>query len=236
MSLNADSVLKHIAIIMDGNGRWAKSRFMPRIFGHRSSISQVDSSIEYCVENDIKILTLFAFGRDNWVRPKDEVDGLMDLFYKTLDSKSSKLNKNNVKLKVIGDRARLSTKLLEKIVEVESLTNDNSGLELRLAIDYAGCWDILQAVKNIVKEYVHDIAKIDDLSEQDFEKHLVSRGLPIDLLIRTSGEVRLSDFMLWHIAYAEMYFTDIMWPDFSKKELQKAVDCFYSRQRRFGKI
>ena len=232
MSLGVDSSLRHIAIIMDGNGRWAKSRFKPRIFGHKNSVSRVDSAIEYCAENGVDMLTLFAFGRDNWSRPQGEVDGLMDLFYKTLDVKAPKLHKNNVKLKIIGDRTRLSQKLLQKMIDVESITASNTGLELRLAVDYAGRWDIVEAVKSVC----NSDCDIDTLTEDMFAEHLVSAGLPIDLMIRTSGEIRVSDFMLWQLAYSEMYFTDIMWPDFTKKELQKAVDDFYGRQRRFGKI
>ncbi|MGQ4002058.1 polyprenyl diphosphate synthase [Francisellaceae bacterium CB299] len=235
MSLVDKNLLKHIAIIMDGNGRWAKSRFKPRIFGHRNSIKSVDAVIEYCVENSIEILTLFAFGRDNWSRPEAEVADLMELFYKTLDDKTPKLHKNNVRLKVVGDKSRLSQKLLQKIYDSESFTAGNTGMELRLAVDYAGKWDILQAVKRLISEcdFSKDDAK--NLKEEDIASKLLAGIAPIDLMIRTSGEVRLSDFMLWQLAYAEMYFTDVMWPDFSKKEMQKAVDCFYRRQRRFGK-
>ncbi|AIT09810.1 UDP pyrophosphate synthase [Candidatus Francisella endociliophora] len=235
MTLAKENALRHVAIIMDGNGRWAKSKLKPRIFGHRSSISSVDSTIEYCVENDIEILTLFAFGRDNWSRPEKEVSDLMDLFYKTLKDKTPKLHKNNIVLKVVGDRTRLSEKLEGMIESCESLTQDNTGLELRLAVDYAGRWDVLQAVKSMAKKVQSQQLGVDDIDEDGFAKELVAGDIPVDLLIRTSGEVRLSDFMLWQMAYAEMYFTDVMWPDFSKKELHKAVECFYSRQRRFGK-
>ncbi|ASG67366.1 ditrans,polycis-undecaprenyl-diphosphate synthase ((2E,6E)-farnesyl-diphosphate specific) [Francisella halioticida] len=229
------NTLRHIAIIMDGNGRWAKSRFKPRIFGHKNAISSVDASIEYCAENNIEILTLFAFGRDNWLRPAQEVEGLMDLFCKTLKDKAPKLHKNNISLKVIGDKTRLSSKLLDIITETESLTNQNTGLELRLAVDYAGRWDIVEAVKSLVSDAQSQGISPDDITEQMFEGYLVASDVPVDLLVRTSGEVRLSDFMLWQLAYAEMYFTDVMWPDFSKKELSGAVEYFYSRQRRFGK-
>ncbi|WP_150466875.1 polyprenyl diphosphate synthase [Francisella sp. SYW-9] len=227
--------LRHIAIIMDGNGRWAKSRLKPRIFGHRNAISSVDASIEYCAENNIEVLTLFAFGRDNWLRPIQEVEGLMDLFCKTLKDKAPKLHKNNISLRVVGDKTRLSSKLLNIISETESLTGQNTGLQLRLAVDYAGRWDIVQAVKAVVRDAQDQKVSLDDISEQMFDEYLTAGNEPVDLLIRTSGEVRLSDFMLWQLAYAEMYFTDVMWPDFSKKELDKAVEYFYSRQRRFGK-
>jgi len=235
MNFTGKNLLKHIAIIMDGNGRWAKSRFKPRIFGHRNSIKSVDAAIEYCVENSIEILTLFAFGRDNWSRPEAEVADLMELFCKTLDDKTPKLHKNNVKLKVVGDKSRLSQKLLQKIYDSESFTESNTGMELRLAVDYAGRWDILQAMQNLIKDGGFSKDNIETLTERDIENKLLGGVAPIDLMIRTSGEVRLSDFMLWQLAYAEMYFTDTMWPDFSKKEMQEAVDCFYTRQRRFGK-
>jgi undecaprenyl diphosphate synthase len=227
--------LRHIAIIMDGNGRWAKSRLKPRIFGHRNAISSVDASIEYCAENNIEVLTLFAFGRDNWLRPAQEVEDLMDLFCKTLKDKAPKLHKNNISLKVVGDKTRLSSKLLNIISETESLTGQNTGLQLRLAVDYAGRWDIIQAVKAVVRDTQDKEVSLDDISEKMFDEYLTAGNEPVDLLIRTSGEVRLSDFMLWQLAYAEMYFTDVMWPDFSKKELDRAVEYFYTRQRRFGK-
>lgn len=235
MILAKKNTLRHIAIIMDGNGRWAKSRLKPRIFGHRNAISSVDASIEYCAENNIEILTLFAFGRDNWLRPAQEVEDLMDLFCKTLKDKAPKLHKNNISLKVVGDKTRLSEKLLDIIAETESLTSQNTGLELRLAVDYAGKWDIVEAVKAVVDDVQKQKVLPEAINEQVFGKYLAAGDTPVDLLIRTSGEVRLSDFMLWQLAYAEMYFTDVMWPDFSKKELNRAVEYFYSRQRRFGK-
>jgi len=235
MTLAKENALRHIAIIMDGNGRWAKNKLKPRIFGHRNSISSVDSAIEYCAENNIDILSLFAFGRDNWSRPEKEVADLMDLFYKTLKDKTPKMHKNNIILKVVGDRARLSDKLIDMIESCEMLTQNNTGLELRLAVDYAGRWDILEAAKSIAKKAQAQQLEIDDVDEQVFASNLVGGDTPVDLLIRTSGEIRLSDFMLWQMAYAEMYFTDVMWPDFSKRELRKAVEWFYSRQRRFGK-
>lgn len=230
-----ENSLKHVAIIMDGNGRWAKTRFKPRIFGHRNAIKSVDSAIEYCAENSIEILTLFAFGRDNWSRPQDEIDGLMKLFCKTLEDKAPKLHKNNIKLNVVGDKSRLSKELLGKIELSESLTRNNTGLNLRLAVDYAGKWDILQAIQKLVIDGTINKTNAGSLTDEKFQEYLLAGEVPVDLLIRTSGEVRLSDFMLWQVAYAEMYFTDVMWPDFNKKEMQKAVDCFYGRQRRFGR-
>ncbi len=235
MSWADKSLLKHIAIIMDGNGRWANSRFKPRIFGHRNSIQSVDAAIEYCVENSIEILTLFAFGRDNWSRPESEVADLMGLFYKMLEDKTPELHKNNVRLKVVGDKSRLSDRLLQTINYSENLTAFNTVMELRLAVDYAGRWDILQAVKRLFGDGDFNKSNIDLLTEESIEAKLLAGKPPIDLMIRTSGEVRLSDFMLWQLSYAEMYFTEVMWPDFSKKEMQKAVNCFYTRQRRFGK-
>ncbi|APC90949.1 MULTISPECIES: polyprenyl diphosphate synthase [Francisella] len=235
MTSAKENILRHLAIIMDGNGRWAKSKLKPRIFGHRNSISSVDASIEYCVEKNIEMLTLFAFGRDNWLRPAQEVADLMDLFYKTLKDKTPKLHDNNIVLNVVGDRTRLSGKLINIIEYSESLTKANTGLKLRLAVDYAGRWDIVEAAKAIARDVSAGRLSLDGVDQQGFSKYLIGGDVPIDLLIRTSGEVRLSDFMLWQLAYAEMYFTDTMWPDFSKQELNKAVEYFYSRQRRFGK-
>jgi undecaprenyl diphosphate synthase len=235
MPIANNNALKHIAIIMDGNGRGAKSRVKPRIFGHRSSISSVDVAIEYCVEKSIANLTLFAFGRDNWLRPEKEVSDLMNLFYKTLHDKTPKMHKNNIVLKVVGDRTRLSSSLLGKIEECESVTKYNTGTILRLAVDYAGRWDIANAAKVVAQKVASGEMVLSDITESSFEQCLVGGDVPIDLLVRTSGEVRLSDFMLWQVAYAEMYFTKVMWPDFSKKEMQVAVDYFHARQRRFGK-
>ncbi len=235
MSLANENALKHVAIIMDGNGRWAKSRLKPRIFGHRNSISSVDAAIEYCVERNIQMLTLFAFGRDNWLRPAKEVSDLMDLFYKTLKDKTPKLHSNNIVLKVIGDRSRLSDKLIQMIDYSESVTKDNTGLQLRLAVDYGGRWDIISAVKSIIDDIGNGKIVLDNISEDNFGSYTVAGQMPVDLLIRTSGEIRLSDFMLWQSSYAEMYFTDLMWPEFTKSEFQKAEEYFYSRQRRFGK-
>lgn len=235
MTSAKENILRHLAIIMDGNGRWARSKLKPRIFGHKNSISSVDAAIEYCVENNIEMLTLFAFGRDNWLRPAQEVTDLMDLFYKTLKDKTPKLYDNNIVLSVVGDRIRLSDKLISMIEYSESLTKANTGLKLRLAVDYSGRWDIVEAARSIAKDVNAGRLSVDEIDQQDFARYLVGGDVPVDLLIRTSGEVRLSDFMLWQLAYAEMYFADIMWPDFSKQELSKAVEYFYSRQRRFGK-
>ncbi|ALB02048.1 UDP pyrophosphate synthase [Francisella persica ATCC VR-331] len=235
MTSAKENILRHLAIIMDGNGRWARSKLKPRIFGHRNSISSVDAAIEYCVENNIEMLTLFAFSRDNWLRPAQEVTDLMDLFYKTIRDKTTKLHDNNIVLSVVGDRTRLSDKLISMIEYSESLTKTNTGLKLRLAVDYAGRWDIVEAARSIARDVNAGRLSVDEIDQQDFARYLAGGDVPVDLLIRTSGEVRLSDFMLWQLAYAEMYFSDIMWPDFSKQELSKAVEYFYSRQRRFGK-
>ncbi|AEI35152.1 MULTISPECIES: polyprenyl diphosphate synthase [Francisella] len=235
MTLAKENALKHVAIIMDGNGRWAKSKLKPRIFGHRNSISSVDASIEYCAERNIQMLTLFAFGRDNWLRPAKEVSDLMDLFYKTLKDKTPKLHKNNIVLKVIGDRSRLPDKLVRMIEYGESVTKDNTGLQLRLAVDYAGRWDIVTAMKSIFEDVSNGKMRLSDVTEENFASYTIAGEMPVDLLIRTSGEVRLSDFMLWQLSYAEMYFTDVMWPEFTKFEFQKAEEYFNSRQRRFGK-
>ena len=228
--------LKHIAIIMDGNGRWAKSKFMPRIFGHKKAVSNVNNVIEFCVKNNIEELTLFAFGRENWNRPKTEVDTLMDLFYETLKKQKNKLINNNVKLSIVGDKTRLNQKLLSKIYDLQDLTLKNKGLKLNIAIDYSGQWDIVSATRKIFKDFSKNKRDIQNLTEQQFSSYLCNEISNIDLMIRTSGESRLSNFMLWQLAYSELYFTEVMWPDFGEKEILLAIDYFFSRQRRFGKI
>jgi undecaprenyl diphosphate synthase len=228
---------KHIAIIMDGNGRWAKRRFLPRTMGHKAAVKRVRGTIEDCLDLKIKHLTLFAFGRENWLRPKNEVETLMGLFKKVLHSEIKELHQNGVQYKVIGDRSRLSTELLEAINQAELLTCNNDKLKLRIAIDYSGQWDILQAVKSIVALNQTDNIAIDQIDENLLSSHLVTKNDPNpDLLIRTSGETRISNFMLWQLSYAELYFTERLWPDFTRVDLEEAIEFFSKRERRFGKI
>lgn len=232
-----NSLPKHIAIIMDGNGRWAKKRFLPRTMGHKAAVKNVRAVIESCVDIGIEYLTLFAFGRENWLRPKVEVDTLMSLFKKVLYSEIDELNKNGVQYKIIGDRSRLSDDLLEAINIAENKTKDNNKLKLRVAIDYSGQWDILTAVKQVALKLNRGLINLDQINTEFFSKELITNNDPHpDLLIRTSGETRISNFMLWQLSYAELYFTERLWPDFTRPDLEKAIEFFINRERRFGKI
>lgn len=226
---------KHIAIIMDGNGRWAKQRNKKRMFGHNKAKKSVKESIEYCVENKIKFLSLFTFSTENWNRPRLEVKGLMHLLSLVIDEEINNLINQNIILKVIGDLDKIPKKTALKLNEAIIKTKSNSGLTLILAINYSGKWDILNATKNIIKQK----KKIDlkNFNEKTFEKYLTTTNIPEpELIIRTSGEKRISNFFLWQAAYSELFFTDILWPDFTKKELNNAIFEFQKRDRRFGKL
>jgi len=227
---------KHIAIIMDGNGRWAKQRKLPRLAGHREGSKVVRRIVEHCGKSGIKVLTLFAFSIENQKRPKTEISGLMSLFMSSLKKYAQELHEKGVRLKIIGDRYFLSKKLRNEMEKVEKLTEKNSHLTLVLAIQYSGRWDIVQAAKKLVKEILNEKSKLKDIDEETFQQALSAADLPEpDLLIRTSGEERISNFMLWQCAYTEFYFSKVFWPDFDEKEFDKAVAVFLKRQRRFGK-
>ncbi len=226
---------RHVAIIMDGNGRWAQQRNKHRTFGHKAGVEAVRASVRFARRTGIDSLTLFAFSSENWKRPKDEVSVLMDLFSLVLKSEVKKLNKNDIKLKVIGDISAFDTKLQAKISEAERLTSGNSALTLNIAANYGGRWDIINAAKTMMRQVTANEISIDDIDEQRFEEALSTDGLPeLDLLIRTGGDHRVSNFLLWQCAYAEFYFTETLWPDFSEELFAKAVDDFAQRQRRFG--
>jgi undecaprenyl diphosphate synthase len=228
---------QHIALVMDGNGRWAKKRFLPRTAGHKAALSRVREIIEACVEKGIPALTLFAFSSENWKRPQDEVGFLMELMVQSLHSEAKKLHENNVQLKIIGQRLNLSPNINQAIDEAEGLTHANTGLKLRIAFNYGGRADIVQAVQKIVAEVTHGLVQQDAIDEKLISKHLLTDDIPEpDLFIRTSGEQRISNFLLWQLAYSELYFTETLFPAFDKKELQKALDWFAERERRFGKI
>ncbi|TNF69917.1 MAG: isoprenyl transferase [Gammaproteobacteria bacterium] len=239
VEISHEKLPRHIAIIMDGNGRWAKKRFLPRTVGHKLAIKRVRDIIAYCGELKIEALTLFAFGRENWARPKEEVSALMSLFTKMLLQEIKKLNENNVNVRIIGDRLRLDPKIQLLIADAEALTANNKGLKLQVAIDYSGRWDLTDAVKLIVKDIQSGKLKIDDIN--DISEVMISERLQTnfvidpDLFIRTSGEKRISNFMLWQLSYSELYFSDVLWPDFSRDDLDDAIRSFVSRQRRFGK-
>ncbi len=231
----SDSLPKHIAIIMDGNGRWAKSKGKPRVFGHKKGVNAVRKTVAAASKLGIKAMTLFAFSSENWRRPEEEVGLLMELFSTVLSSEVKKLHKNNLQLRVIGDTSRFSERLQKKIVEAENLTASNTGMVINIAANYGGKWDITEAAKALALKARNGEIRIEDINEQLITEHLTMADLPeVDLLIRTSGECRISNFMLWQMAYAEMYFTPEFWPEFDEDSLVEAVTWFINRERRFG--
>jgi undecaprenyl diphosphate synthase len=220
---------------MDGNGRWAKEKGKIRTFGHKAGVKAVRASVSYALKNNIKVLTLFAFSSENWNRPAEEIRVLMELFKMVLSSEVKKLHKNNVKLKVVGDTHRFDSKLVNKIADAESMTADNDGLTLNIAANYGGRWDIVNATKELLEQVKAGKLDSQDIDESVFERFTCVADMPeLDLLIRTGGERRVSNFLLWQLAYAELYFTDTYWPDFDEQAFQIAVDDFAERQRRDG--
>ncbi len=228
---------KHVAIIMDGNGRWAKSKGAMRIFGHRNAIQAVRDASESAAELGVEVLTLYAFSTENWGRPKEEVDALMQLLVSTIRSETKTLNKNNIRLESIGDINALPQSCQNELVEAKEITAKNNKLTLVLALNYSGRWEITNAVKQAV-----DLAKEGKLNAADVSENLVSSLMTTakypdpELLIRTSGEMRISNFLLWQIAYTELYITDVLWPDFNKDCFYDAILAFQARERRFGKV
>ena len=230
-----ESKPKHIAIVMDGNGRWAKKRGESRIEGHRKAKKSVRESIEFCVENKIDYLSLFAFSTENWNRPRLEVKALMNLLHVVIKDELLNLIQQNIKLKVIGNLKKLPEKTRKSLKEAISDTENNDGLTLILAINYSGKWDIINATKKIIEN--NPKGDLANFNEKYFEKNLSTSNIPDpELIIRTSGEQRISNFYLWQSAYSELYFTNILWPDFSKKELNNAIFEFKKRNRRFGSV
>ena len=223
---------KHIAIIMDGNGRWAKKQGKARIFGHKNGIKAVRETIEYAVEIGIPYLTLYAFSSENWNRPKKEIEALMNLLVASINNETPKLMKNEIKLLTIGDTEKLPLATQSQLKKTIIKTKENSKLTLILALSYSGKWDILNAVKKIIENKELN----ENITEKIFEQYLATKNVPDpELLIRTSGEHRVSNFLLWQIAYTELYFTNTLWPDFGKKDLEEAILEFQNRERRFGK-
>lgn len=232
-----DILPKHIAIIMDGNGRWAKQKHLPRSAGHRSGLETAKKMIRSCAERGINALTLFAFSSENWQRPQGEVTELMGLFLKALENDIHELNKNHIQLRIIGNYERLSEKLKDRITAAEQLTANNDGLKLVVAIDYGGRWDIVQATKRLCQAVKDGIIDAHTIDESLFSRYLMTHDLPDpDLFIRTSNELRISNFLLWQMAYTEFYFSDLLWPDFNVDELDKALHFFAHRERRFGGV
>lgn len=229
------NIPKHIAIIMDGNGRWAQRRMLPRVSGHNRAVETTPLVVQRCVELEIPILTLFAFSSENKKRPATEVKLLMSLLQNLLTNEVHELHTKNVKLNVIGDIAGLSKPLQEAIDAAHQLTANNSGLQLNIALNYGGRWDIVQAAQALAKAVQTGTIDISDISEDLFNQYTCLSNIPApDLLIRTSGEQRISNFLLWQIAYTEIYFCPTLWPDFAAADLDKAIEFFASRQRRFG--
>jgi undecaprenyl diphosphate synthase len=226
---------RHIAIIMDGNGRWAQKRFMPRAVGHQAGVKAVRKIVEYCSKHQVEVLTLFAFSSENWRRPEAEVSLLMGLFITTLQSEINKLHRNNIRLRFIGDRTAFSDKLQQKMAEGEAKTQDNTALTLVVAANYGGHWDMCQAFQKVLEKMAAGELINQKISEELINQHLSTADLPDpDLFIRTGGEQRVSNFMLWQLAYTELYFTATLWPDFDQNSLEDAIKSFKSRQRRFG--
>jgi len=227
----------HVAIIMDGNGRWAKQKGMARVFGHKNGVKAVTETVETAAELGIKVLTLYAFSTENWKRPKKEIDVLMSLLVSSLKDELPTLQKNNIKLQSIGQIENLPKKAQKELNEVIKLTKNNSHLVLNLALSYGSREEIVKAIKNISKKVVNKELTVEEIDEKIINNHLYTFTLPdVDFLIRTSGEKRISNFLLWQIAYAELYFTDVLWPDFRKEDFFKAILNYQHRERRFGKI
>ena len=227
---------KHVAIIMDGNGRWAKSFGKSRVFGHRSGVSTVQNIVEIAVQKEIEYLTLYAFSTENWGRPKKEINTLMDLLISSLRNELSKMVKNNIRLNTIGDISTLPTKVEQEIKDTIEKTKDNDGLTLTLALNYGSKQEITMAVQAIATKVKNNIISPENVDETIINEHLYTRNLPgVDLLIRTSGEQRISNFLLWQIAYAELYFSAVLWPDFDEEHFKSAIDSYQKRERRFGK-
>ncbi|MFA7379321.1 MAG: isoprenyl transferase [Bacteroidia bacterium] len=234
--LNPEKLPSHIAIIMDGNGRWAKGKGKLRIFGHHNGVKSVREVTEASAELGIKYLTLYAFSTENWNRPKLEIDALMELLVATINRETKTLMENNIKLATIGDTDSLPQRCRKELLEAIKTTSTNTGMTLVLALSYSARWDLVQAVKKITKQVEAGKIKPDDINDAIVSTHLTTADFPEpELLIRTSGEERLSNFLLWELAYSELYFTDTLWPDFRKEDLYKAILNYQQRERRFGK-
>lgn len=230
--IKKNKIPHHVAIIMDGNGRWARTKGKLRVFGHQNGINAVKDTVEGAVEIGIKYLTLFAFSTENWQRPKKEINSLMELLVSSIKNEINTLMKNNISLKLIGDIKNLPAKCQDSLTNAINKTKNNTQMTLILALSYSSRWEIVNAIQNIVANNIN----INNINEACVEQHLSTKNVPDpELVIRTSGEYRVSNFLLWQIAYSELYFTDIFWPDFRKNDLEKAILEYQKRERRFGK-
>jgi undecaprenyl diphosphate synthase len=235
IAANNASAPKHVAVIMDGNGRWARARGKKRHAGHRAGVNSVRATVELAAERGVSYLTLFAFSSENWQRPKEEVSSLMSLFIEALRREVGELHRNNVRLRFIGAREQLSERLMRRIAEAEQTTAKNTGLMLNVAVAYGGRWDIANAAQVLATRVVSGEIDAADINEEALAAEMQLGGTPDpDLLIRTGGEQRISNFLLWNLAYAELWFTDVLWPEFDKAEFDKALACYAEKQRRFG--
>lgn len=236
LNINKDNLPKHIAIIMDGNGRWAKEKGKLRVFGHQNGVKAVRDTVESAAELGIQHLTMYAFSTENWNRPKFEVNALMELLVSTINKETKTLMENNIKLNAIGDLAQLPSSCYRELMEAIKKTENNTRMTLHLALSYSSKWEITNAVKQIAEKVKQGEMDINTINDSTLDAFLTTKGIPDpELLIRTSGEHRISNFLLWQIAYAELYFTDKLWPDFRKEDLYDAIIDFQSRERRFGK-
>jgi undecaprenyl diphosphate synthase len=233
---NQTPLPQHIAVVMDGNGRWANRRHMPRVAGHKAGVNATRRIVENCAQKNIRVLTIFAFSSENWRRPETEVSSIMALFVSTISAEVKKLHKRNVCIKFIGDRSRFSDKLQQSINESERLTMNNSGLRLNIAANYGGRNDIVAACKQLLEDVQQDKVSLAQVNEELLSSYLSLHDVPEpDLFIRTGGEQRISNFLIWQLAYTELYFVDTLWPDFQDEDFDRALQWFAGRQRRFGK-
>ncbi|WP_336368061.1 isoprenyl transferase [Marinobacter sp. C2H3] len=233
--VSAERRPRHVAIIMDGNNRWAKAHRLTGVAGHKAGVDAVRAVVETCAREGVEVLTLFAFSSENWRRPKDEVSALMRLFLMALEREVRKLHRNNIRLRIIGDRSAFSEVLQEHMARAEAKTEANTGLTLVIAANYGGHWDITQATRKVAERVRAGELAPSDITDDLIQQHLCIGDLPMpDLMIRTAGEQRISNFLLWHLAYTEFYFSPVFWPDFKADEMHKALQAYAGRQRRFG--
>lgn len=235
--IHLDRLPQHVAVMMDGNGRWAAKQGKPRVFGHMNSLQSVQETIEACLELQIPYLTLYAFSTENWERPKEEINTLMQLFLNTVREKLADLQKNNIRIRVIGDISRLPRDCQAELRKAIDATKNNSGLQLLVALSYSGRWDIMQAIRSLAKDLVADKINIQSINNEMFQQYLSTPNIPDpDVLIRTGGDMRISNFFLWQLAYTELIILDKYWPEFRKQDLYKAIITYQHRDRRFGRV